>query len=68
MGRMLGLGGVMAHVYRTEGFFGAWRGLPLRMMRRPLQTAITWSVYSIMSGSDGLVNVLTTGESAKKHS
>ena len=66
MGRMLGLGGVLAHVYRTEGFFGAWRGLPLRMMRRPLQTAITWSIYNFMSGSDGMVTVLTSGERPKK--
>eukprot|EP00038_Savillea_parva_P030279 m.76761 g.76761 ORF g.76761 m.76761 type:complete len:377 (+) comp9087_c0_seq3:106-1236(+) len=58
-GRLLGVGGVLRHVFETEGFAGAWRGLPLRMLRRPLQTAITWTVYGLFAGDQGLLAVLS---------
>jgi solute carrier family 25 protein 38 len=59
MGRLLGVFGVLQHVLRTEGFAGAWRGLPLRIVRRPIQTAITWSVYGLFAGDQGLLGILS---------
>lgn len=59
LGRLLGVVGVLQHVLRTEGFRGIWRGLPLRMLRRPLQTALTWSVYGLFAGDQGVLGVLS---------
>ena len=48
VGNLLGGFTLLKDIFRTEGLAGTMRGIGLRLVRRPLSSAIVWTAYELL--------------------
>lgn len=65
-GNVLGVLGVLKSIYAQEGLGGAYRGLALRLVRRPISTAVVWTTYEMLSRGPSLGETLVPGSSERR--
>eukprot|EP00041_Stephanoeca_diplocostata_P039650 m.1637327 g.1637327 ORF g.1637327 m.1637327 type:complete len:340 (+) comp25724_c0_seq1:307-1326(+) len=67
-GTVLGVLRVLRSIYAQEGVGGAYRGLALRLVRRPVSTAVVWTTYEMLSRGTSLGETLVPGSSERRKS
>lgn len=57
--RIFGLFSVFGQIYKSEGVRGIFRGVTLRLLKRPLSSAVVWTTFEIAGAAE------TSGMNAK---